>query len=161
MAMGNSKMPHIVITEEVRTHLASHFNNSLTGSKFYCHKPEEVIEKAKELFPEKFKTAIPEKDGRIRLSFKFPEDIGISNVISVNDLTYQERAKIRILNRQGKKVRTVRINRVNQTNECQMILSSDWQLITMFPGEIAPPLPPSPNVHDEYWDNHVLIESEE
>lgn len=31
-------------------------------------------------------------------------------------------------------------------------------LITVYPGEAAPPLPPTPDIHDPYWDNHVFIQ---
>ena len=81
-------------------------------------------------------------------------------MVSIDELTGEEKDRIEIIDRQGQKVRSVKTDRVISTNECQIILSEGWHLITMFPGEMAPPLPDSPDIHDEYWDNHVFIEPE-
>ena len=150
--------PHITISQEVREHLASHFLQDLPGSKFYSESPEDLLEEAMRIFPKTFREAKPDDDGRIRISLTFPWEIGVSNVVSVDELTDQEKSRIEIIDRSEKKVRSVKTDRIIPTHECQIILSNDWQLITMFPGEMAPPLPDSPNIHDEYWDNHVFIE---
>lgn len=151
---------NIYISQEVRLHLATHFQNDLPGSKFFADTPEALLELAQQLFPEIFSNAKPDVDGRYRISLTFPEEIGVSNVVSVDELTDEEKDRIGIIDRQGKKVRSVKTDRIIPTHECQIILSEDWQLITMFPGEMAPPLPPSPDIHDDYWDCHVFIESE-
>lgn len=148
----------ITISPEVREHLASHFLQDLPGSKFYCESPEDLLEEAIRLFPKTFRDAKPDDDGRIRISLTFPKEIGISNVVSIDELTDEEKERIEIVDRNGKMVRSVKTDRIIPTRECQIILSQDWQLITMFPGEMAPPLPDSPDIHDEYWDNHVFIE---
>jgi len=151
---------NIYISQEVRLHLATHFQNDLPGSKFFADTPEALLDLAQQLFPEIFSNAKPDVDGRYRISLTFPEEIGVSNVVSVDELTDEEKDRIGIIDRQGKKVRSVKTDRIIPTHECQIILSEDWQLITMFPGEMAPPLPPSPDIHDDYWDCHVFIESE-
>lgn len=148
----------ITISDEVRRHLATHFRPGIPGSKFYCHSPEVLLGRAMELFPELFREATPDKDGRIRLSLRFPEAIGVSNVVDIDELTTKERKSMRTVERQGRKVRLAMTDRTFPTRECQIILTSDWQLVTMFPGEPAPPLPPSPDTHDEYWDRHVFVE---
>lgn len=153
-------MKKIQITKDVRQHLATHFQQALPGSKFYAESPEDLLNMAQRLFPETFSNAKPDTDGRIRISLTFPEEIGVSNVVSIEELTEEEKNRIEIIDRQGKKVRSVKTDRVIPTNECQIILSEDWHLITMFPGEMAPPLPESPDIHDDYWDNHVFIEPE-
>ena len=153
--MGQNR---INLSPDVRNHLATHFQRDLPGSKFYAESPNELLDEAMRLFPEKFKEAKPDNDGRIRISLTFPEIIGVSNVVCIDELTEEEKNRIEIVDRQGRKVRSVNTERVIPTTECQIILSSDWHLVTMFPGELAPPLPPSPDVHDEYWDNHVFIE---
>lgn len=150
----------IKIVKDVREHLATHFQKNLPGSKFFCSSPDELLDRAMELFSETFNEAVLDTDGRYRISLTFPEEIGVRNVVSVDDLTVEERERIEIVDRQGKKVRSVKTDRVIPTHECQIILSEDWHLITMFPGEMAPPLPPSPDIHDDYWDNHVFIEPE-
>lgn len=156
--MKKRKNPSIIISPEVHEHLAPHFNSDLPGSKFYDNSPEELLEKAIRLSPEKFRETQPDDDGRIRISIQFPENIGVSNVVSINELTPEEKEKIKIVDRRDRKVRSVKTNRTIPTKECQIILSDDWQLITIFPGELAPPLPASPDIHDDYWDHHVFIE---
>ncbi len=148
----------ISISPEVREHLATHFKQNLPGSKFNSASPEDLLEEAMRLFPETFREAKPDDDGRIRLSLTFPKEIGISNVVSVDKLTDDEKELIEIIDRNGKKVRSVKTDSIIPTHECQIILSHDWNLITMFPGAMAPPLPDSPDIHDDYWDNHVFIE---
>lgn len=150
---------NIHISPKVRSHLATHFRQELPGSKFFCQSPDELLKKAQTYFPEIFRSAKPDSDGRIRLSLIFPEEIGVSNVVSIEQLTNEERNRIMIVDRQGNKVRCVMTDRVIPTRECQIIFTSDWHLITMFPGEMAVPLPESPDVHDDYWDNHVFIVS--
>lgn len=150
----------IKIVKDVREHLATHFQQDLPGSKFYAKSPEDLLNMAQQLFPEIFSNAKPDADGRYRISLTFPEEIGVSNVVSIDELTDEEKGRIEIVDRQGRQVRSVKTYRVIPTHECQIILSKDWQLITMFPGEMAPPLPESPDIHDEYWDNHVFIEPE-
>lgn len=154
------RVTKINITSEVRSHIASHFQQDLPGSKFYYESPEDLLGDAKRLFPDKFCDAKPDDDGRIRISLTFPMEIGVSNVVSVDELTDEEKDRIEIIDRNGKMVRSVKTDRIIPTHECQIIISEDWHLITMFPGELAPPLPESPSIHDGYWDNHVFIEPE-
>ena len=151
----------IKISSEVRRHLIPHFTQELPGSKFYFNSPEELLDKAISQFAEVFSSAKPDSDGRIRLCLSFPEEIGISNVVSVDELTCEEKNAIEIVDRQGRKVRSVKTDRVIPTHKCQIILSEDWQLITMFPGEMAPPLPETLDEYNEFWDTHVFIETKE
>ena len=152
------KRIEIHITPEVRAHLATHFQQDVPGSKFYGQSPEELLDEAIRLFPEAFRETKPDNDGRIRISLTFPREIGVSNVVSIDSLTQEERERIEVVDRQGRKVRSVKTDWIIPTHECQIVLSTDWHLITMFPGEMAPPLPDSLDIRDEYWDNHVFIE---
>ena len=151
-------MRTISISQEVRIHLDLHFGTKKTGSKFFCESPEEFLTEAMRMFPKKYQDAQPDPDGRYRISLTFPNEIGVGNVVSIDELTDEEKGWIEIVDRQGSKVRSVKTDRVIPTHECQIILSENWQLITMFPGDMAPPLPDSPDIHDDYWDNHVFIE---
>ena len=148
----------IIIPSHVRSHLASHFLLDKPGSKFFCNSPEQLLNWGMSMFPEKFSGALPDSDGRIRLSLYFPEEIGVSNVVNINQLTPKEKDQIEIIDRNGRKVRSVKTDRIIPTHECQIILSDDRKLITMFPGEMAPSLPESPDIQNDYWDNHVFIE---
>lgn len=151
-------MDSIPISEDVHRHLSPHFQKGQPGSKFFCESPEELLDLALKKFPQIFSEAKPDADGRIRISLQFTEPIGTSNVVSIDSLTAEEKNKIEVVDRQGKQVRVVRTDRAVPTCKCQIILSSDWQLITMFPGEPAPSLPSSPEVPDAYWDHHVFVE---
>lgn len=151
-------MKTIIISNEVRSHIALHFKQNLPGSKFFVDSPEALLNLAQQLFPKTFSTAKPDDDGRIRISLIFPKNIGVSNVVSIEALSDEEKRRIEIVDRNGKMARCVKTDRAIPTNECQIILSTDWNLITMFPGEMAPPLPASPNISDEFWDRHVFIE---
>lgn len=157
IALFLKKEPCIKIPEDNLSHLSTHFQQDLPGSKFYCESPEVLLEKAMRMFPQVFREARPDDDGRFRISLTFPDEIGVSNVVNIKELTDEEKKRIEIIDRNGKMVRSVKTDRIIPTHDCQIILSSDWHLITMFPGEMAPPLPDSPDIHDEYWDNHVFI----
>ena len=146
------------ISHEVREHLASHFGTTLPGSKFYSNSPDLMLERLIQTFPDAFMYSRADADGRIRIHFEFTEPIGESNVVCINELTEEEKSTIRIVDRNGIPVRCATSSRVIPTCHCCTVFTSDWQLITMFPGEMAPPLPESPDIHDEYWDNHVFIE---
>ena len=151
-------MKKIKISNDVRQHMMTHFSQDLPGSKFYAESLEALLEMVQQTFSEEFEQAKPDVDGRYRISLTFPEEIGVCNVVSLDELTEEEKSRIEIVDRQDHKVRSVKTDRAIPTHECQIILSEDWHLITMFPGEMAPPLPVSPDIHDDYWDNHVFIE---
>lgn len=64
--------------------------------------------------------------------------------------------------RNGCPVRTVRTSRTISTGACQLILErtgeAGYALRTLFPGELAPPLPLPGQVPDPFWATHLLIE---
>ena len=154
--MCNNIQP-IHITEEVRSHLSTHFSAEGPGSKFYADSPESIINEAVQLFPEKFRNVKMDPDGRIRISLTFPHAIGQSNVVKITDLTFEERAHITPTDRHGYIVRTVKTDRNIPTCECQIVLTSNWYLVTMYPGIYAPPLPHSSSEPSDFWNNHVFI----
>lgn len=132
------------------------------GSKFlpeFATSPRHAVEALLELFPEKFAHARADRDGRVRLSFRLDRPIGIANVISVEKLDRDERSTVREEMRGPFTVRSVRLCRRVETDECQLILQPDGDSMafcTIFPGEPAPPLPRS-GEKSEYWDTHVFI----
>ena len=110
------KMSCIKISNDVRSHLALHFQRNTLGSTFFFSSPEELLDKAMTMFPEKFYDAILDSDERIRISLIFPEEIGISKVVSFSKLTNEEKQNIKIIDRDGKKVRAVITDRIITTN---------------------------------------------
>lgn len=151
----------VVIDNTTRMHvIENHFSEKAVGSKFEkTYTLDSFLKMAQVMFPATFKYAKPDDtDNKIKISLKFPYNIGYCNVVAKNELNEKEIKNIKIIERGTKKANAVSSNRSFPTKECQIILTKDWHLITMFPGEMAPPLPDSPDSHDEYWDNHVFIE---
>lgn len=158
--MTGSPFPSISISDAVRQHISTHFDKISPGSKFYFDSPEAVLQQAMKSFPVKFTDAVAGSDGRFRISLDFLFPIGTCNIVALSDLTPEQQAGIKIVDRQGRKVRAVKDVPCAPTSECQLVFSPEWNLITMFPGMMAPPLPASPDVPDEFWDNHVFIANE-
>ena len=152
---------HILITDHNREHLQRHFSKETVGSKFYSkYHLDSFVKDIENQFPKTLSHARPEADGCYRISLTFREKIGVCSVIHIDELTDDEKTRIETIDRDGKKVRIVRTERENHTNKCQIILSKDWHLISIFPGEMTPPLPASPDIRDDYWDKHVFMETE-
>lgn len=147
------------LTDEVREHLGTHFGKGLPGSKFAFDTPDTLLQIIVNTFPERIKEAGADEDGRKRISFTFPFDIGTCNVVGVDSLTEEERDTLHRVQRGTKVVRVVESSRVFPTDDCQLVLSKDNDVITLYPGEAAPPLPDTPDVPDAYWDGHVFIET--
>lgn len=134
------------------------------GSKFYAtfaRSPQEIIDKLQSEFPEIFAKAQPDVHKRLRLSFHIGTPIGTCQVIPEEILTAEERATIRHEIRNGCAIRTVCTPRKISTDECQLILSvqsGSYYLCTLFPGELAPPLPKEGEQPDPYWSTHLFID---
>ena len=141
-------------------HAWNHFSSSSKlGSMFFAQSPAEILTTAATTYPHIFKEAkLDPIDGRKRLSFVFDHEIGLCNVVALTDLTPEERDSIIEEERDGIVVRIVHTTRTFPTRECQIILSSDNVVITMFPGPMAPPLPRKGN-HSDFWEGHVFIKA--
>ena len=120
----------------------------MPGSKFlrsFARSPEEAVARLQRDFPGSFTALRPEADGRVRLSFRYDEPVGTSGLASDAELTPAERATVRSILRNGCPVRTVRTSRTITTGTCQLVLErtgeAGYALRTLFPGELAPPLP--------------------
>ena len=135
----------------------------MPGSKFlrtFALSPQEAVARLQRDFPESFTALHPGTDGRVRLSFRYVTIPGFYD--DVRELTPAERATVRNILRNGCPVRTVRTSRTISTGACQLILErtgeAGYALRTLFPGELAPPLPLPGQVPDPFWATHLLIE---
>ena len=124
----------------------------MPGSKFlrtFALSPQEAVARLQRDFPESFTALHPGADGRVRLSFRYDEPVGTSGLAADAELTPAERA-------------TVRTSRTISTGACQLILErtgeAGYALRTLFPGELAPPLPLPGEAPDPFWATHLLIE---
>lgn len=136
----------------------------LPGSKFFASfatSPQAVVARLETWFPERFDRMQPDAYGRIRLSFECIQPVGSQSVVDEQELTCGERQTIRREWRNGCPVRTVRMNRVVPACMCQLILAPGRDGVyfcTVFPGELAPPLPRSEKeAPDPYWQTHLFV----
>lgn len=137
----------------------------MPGSKFlrtFALSPQEAVARLQRDFPESFTALHPGADGRVRLSFRYDAPVGTSGLAADAELTPAERAAVRNILRNGCPVRTVRTSRTISTGVCQLILDrtgeAGYALRTLFPGELAPPLPLPGEAPDPFWATHLLIE---
>ena len=137
----------------------------MPGSKFlrtFALSPQEAVARLQRDFPESFTALHLGTDGRVRLSFRYDAPVGTSGLAADAELTPAERAAVRNILRNGCPVRTVRTSRTISTGACQLILErtgeAGYALRTLFPGELAPPLPLPGQVPDPFWATHLLIE---
>lgn len=150
----------ISLNEDIRNHLQRHFNSDMSGSKFIFDSPNTLLQIIVDEYPDTIRKASFNEYSCKVVSITFPFDIGYCNVISLDDVTADELSTLHIIQRGETKARCINSQRKIPTKECQLILDEDNNVITAYPGELAPPLPESPDIHDEYWDNHVFIEPE-
>lgn len=148
----------VTLNDDVREHLRRHFDGDLPGSKFYFATPDELLQLVLDKFPSLIANAAPNADGIKVVSLGFDKAIGTSNVVPIDDLTAEERATLRVVPRGETLARCATSRRVFPTSECTLIIDSRGNLITAYPGQVAPPLPLSPDIPDPYWDCHVFIE---
>ncbi len=149
----------IRLNDEVRQHLMAHFDPSQPGSKFFTPNPEVLLQHLLDSHPQAISQALPDPDQRKRLSIMLDNPIGNCNVVALEQLTSDERATLRRVPRGDKVVRVATSSRTFPTCECQLVLSATNDLITIFPGQAAPPLPPTPDTPDAFWDRHVFIKT--
>ena len=148
----------IYLSEEIREHLLRHFGTGIPGSKFSFYSPDTLFQTIVDQYPQLVHKAAFNEYGSKTVSITFPYVIGYSNVIPIDELNEEERSTLEIVQRGESMVRRAISPRVFPTYDCQLILDADNNVVTAYPGELAPPLPDSPDIQDEYWDNHVFIE---
>lgn len=164
-------LSHFVdIEEELYAQLEKHYAYAdicqklkQTGSKFlssFVKSPQELVSKLQDMYPEYFRNMKMDIDNRVRLSFRLDVPIGISGVVSCDELTENERMTIAEEWRNDCLVKSVKLDRQIFTGDCQLILAySDgiYYFCTAFPGELAPPLPKAGEKPDVYWETHVFV----
>lgn len=147
----------IILHKDVREHLLRHFNIEMPGSKFYFDSPDSLLQTIVDDYPESIRKASFNEYGSKVASITFPNDIGNCNVVPLEDLTEDELSTLQIIQRGETKIRCVTSHRIIPTKDCQLILDENNNVITVYPGELAPPLPDTPYIHDRYWDNHAFL----
>ena len=148
----------ISLNEDIRNHLKRHFSSDMSGSKFIFDSPDKLLQIIVDEYPDAIRKASFNEYGCKVVSITFPFDIGNYSIVSLDNLTEDELSTLQIIQRGETKARCIKSNRIIPTKECQLILDEKNNVITVYPGELAPPLPDSPDIHDDYWDNHAFIE---
>ncbi len=156
----SSKPPFlsIFLREDAENHLKRHFDIEMPGSKFFFDSPESLFQTIVNDYADIIRKSGCNEMGIKTVSITFPSVIGNCNVVSISDLSVSELSTLRIVPRGEALARCIASDRLVPTKECQLILDKGNNIITAYPGELAPPLPASPDIHDEYWDSHVFIE---
>lgn len=148
----------IILDDDGMEHIIRHFKGGIPGSKFTVDSPQHLLQMIVDSFPDSIQNAKRGKDDCKIVSVSFPFEIGNCNVVAIEDLTDEEKSSVHIIWRDDVVTRFVYSKRAFPTKECQMILHPNNHVVTVYPGELAPPLPESLDEHDDYWDNHVFIE---
>ncbi len=136
----------------------------LIGSKFFssfCQSPAEVHDKITDRVPSKI---IHQDNGNVVYCFTFEENIGYDSIIAISELSSKERKAIGQEKRNHYEVKVIRKNKRNATKQLNVVFQkNNNEIITMFPGIYAPPLPSEHMNAEElllandFWENYVFI----
>lgn len=114
----------------------------LIGSKFFssfCQSPIELYDKITDRVPSKI---IHQENRNVVYSYTFEENIGYDSIIAICELSSKERKAIEIEKRNHYEVKVIRKNKRNGTKQLNVVFQKNSnEIITMFPGIYAPPLP--------------------
>lgn len=159
ITITSKRAPYVSITIDSSTseHIKQHFESNTPGSKFYVDNPNHLLQMVVDSFPDAIRNAVSNENNCKIVSVAFPYEIGTCNVVAFDKLTDEERSSLRFIQRGDKIVKCFSSKRVFPTKECQLILDENNNVITVYPGELAPPLPDAPDIHDRYWDNHAFL----
>lgn len=136
----------------------------LIGSKFFsnfCQSPIELYEQITDRVPSKI---IHQENGNVTYCYTFEENIGYDSIIAISELNSKERNSIVLENRNQYEVKVIRKNKRNATNQLNVVFQKkNNEIITMFPGIYAPPLPAAwmnkeeHSLANEFWEKYVFI----
>ncbi|MFR9594006.1 MAG: hypothetical protein SNI57_05595, partial [Rikenellaceae bacterium] len=136
---------------------------AVVGSKFYASfadSPQLVIDNLSAKFGDILVAAKWDDDCRCRMSFDLGCVVGSRNVVNVSELSQTELATIRNEQRGDFTIRVASSLRTFESSMCNLVVGGGCQtpqLITMFPGLMAPPL--TANImEDIFWSKHVFVQ---
>jgi hypothetical protein len=98
----------------------------------------------------------------------YPDGIGFSNIISIQDINATERKEIKQTDRDGIKVNILKTNNMFPTWQAVMVIDVNPvpAVLTLYPGEEAPPLPDIRYLAGDklenskvFWETHIFLES--
>lgn len=102
--------------------------------------------------------AIESEDGKVMVHAVFPQPVGLTGIVSEDELTDDMRAGIREEMRGPYAVRTVPAEAMLATAEAHMVMDAATRsVITLFPGCYAPALPPGGWSGSPFWRRHYFI----
>ena len=155
-------------------HLARHFNNDslVTGSMFisdFATTPIELLKKIKNHIISNNLT-FPFNGKRCEISLKFNDQVGWDSIIRIDKLTKDEQKTI-IQKRRDQEneylVNFIKLDKKIPTNRVNVILlqaDDELRILTIFPGELAPPIPnykyhnpEEYKKYDTFWQAHAFI----
>lgn len=123
------------------------------GSKFFADSVAEVVEA---ILRNAVKT--DNVDGKVMVHAIFQQPVGLTGILSEDELTDSMRAGIREDKRGPYTVRTVPCAAMNPTREAHLVMdATTHSVITLFPGCYAPAIPGEGWSASPFWSTHYFI----
>ena len=152
--------------------LKNYYN--IAGSKFHKSFAKDpltcFVRLRKEL---RFSNITQERQQILNTNFRFskemyPNGIGFSNVISIEEITEDDKQNMEQKERDGIKVNVLKTNNTVNTWQANLVIerNSIPTVLTLYPGEPAPPLPDQRYLTGDelerskkFWESHLFLES--
>ena len=137
---------------------------NIPGSKFLSSVLSDPFEILELLSNQSNYNEIKQANDTTVLCFDFNFDLGEEAIISINELNNEMQSRIFKKNRNGVMVNVVKMKSLPLTNKLVLVINSNQEIITAFPGRYATPLPYLHFSEDEriqystFWVSHVFIE---
>lgn len=123
------------------------------GSKFFADSVAEVVEAI-------LRNAVKTEnvDSKVVVHATFRQPVGLTGILSDNELTDSMRAGIREDKRGPYTVRTVPCATMSPTREAHLVMDAlTHSVITLFPGCYAPAIPSEGWSASPFWSTHYFI----
>ena len=152
-------------------------NNQMTipASKFlknFAANPYEVLNRVKQNTPSDICVNNNSESGKTEITIifsnkDFKDGIGFDRVININKLNKNQIKNLKQIKSESHTITTIKGNPVKtlKLNIITEQINNNINLITLFPGQHAPPLPDKHHqslknfiISKNYWDKHVFID---
>jgi hypothetical protein len=136
----------------------------LVGSKFdasHVLNPKDIlllIDKGRKV------SSIEQQNGNAAYTVELDYNIGNEGVISVFELTEEEKTQIKESPRGDSFLKSIKLSDYRKTNQITFVVNINKEIVSVFPGRYAPPLPfhnmtyKEKKISNEFWINHVFID---
>jgi hypothetical protein len=143
---------------------------SLTGSKFFSHFANDIIELLEKVLQHPYEKTIGINGNHIIETFlpinDYPNGIGTKAVVSLADISKEYQADIFYEKNRNYSLAHLLVDNLPVTNQCTLILrpnTEGYTFISAFSGESAMPIPDYEMTNAQFdacklfWDQHVFL----